>query len=49
VRELAHEMKRLLVLARGSLVTETELSPEIQKAGRTTVPMSSSLPPQEPP
>jgi Nif-specific regulatory protein len=45
VRELAYEMKRLLVLAQGSLVTETELSPEIQKAGRTTVPMSSSLPP----
>jgi Nif-specific regulatory protein len=45
VRELAHEIKRLLVLARGSLVTETELSPEIRKVSRTTVPMSSSLPP----
>jgi Nif-specific regulatory protein len=44
VRELAHEMKRLVVLSRGQLVTAAELSPEIQKASRSAVHMSRSLP-----
>jgi Nif-specific regulatory protein len=45
IRELAHEMKRLVVLARGPLVTEDDLSPEIRNASRTSAPLSSALSP----
>ena len=37
-------MKRLVVLARDPRVTEAELSAEIRKASRATVPVNSSLP-----
>jgi DNA-binding NtrC family response regulator len=43
VRELAHEVKWLVVLARDLLVTEAELSAEVRKDNRATVPMSSAL------
>jgi DNA-binding NtrC family response regulator len=43
VRELVHEVKRLVVLARDLLVTEAELSVEVRKDNRATVPMSSAL------
>jgi DNA-binding NtrC family response regulator len=46
VRESSHEMKRIVVLARGPLVTEDDLSPEIRKASRTSGPPSRSLPPE---
>jgi DNA-binding NtrC family response regulator len=36
VRELAHEMKRLVVLSRGPLATAADLSPEIVHTTRTT-------------
>jgi DNA-binding NtrC family response regulator len=45
IRELAHDMKRLVVLARGPLVTEDDLSPEIRNASRTSAPLSSALSP----
>jgi Nif-specific regulatory protein len=40
VRELAHEIKRLMVLTRGLHITPAELSPEIQNASSSTVRMS---------
>jgi len=44
VRELAHKIKRLVVLARGPHITPAKLSPEIQNASRSTVRISQQFP-----
>jgi DNA-binding NtrC family response regulator len=44
VTELAHEIKRLVVLTRGPRITAAELSPEILYASRATVRISQPFP-----
>jgi DNA-binding NtrC family response regulator len=43
VRELVHEVKRLVVLTRGPIVTAAELSPEMRKASGLAVHRRHSL------